>query len=74
MKLFNVKISAKNFVITFVAPVFFLWLLCFHLAVAVPSFFGMFIYKAFSSMVTKNEFFGTLKFLLLKDEGDVQQL
>ena len=65
MKLFSVKISAKNVVITFVATIFFVWLLCFRLTTAIPSLLGTFVYKAFTSMVTKNEFSGTLKLFIL---------
>ena len=65
MKFFSVKISAKNFVITFVATVFFVQLSCFRLTAAIPSLFGMFVYEAFTSMVTKNEFSRTLKLFIL---------
>ena len=50
MKLFRVKIRMKNVVIT-VATVFFV--------------FGMFVCKAFTSMVTKNEIFISLKLFIL---------
>ena len=65
MKMFNVKISTKNVVITFVATGFFVYLSCFRLTAAIPSLFGMFVYEAFTSMVTKNEFSGTLKLFIL---------
>ena len=64
MKLFSVKINAKNVVITFGATVFFVLVLCFRLTAAIPSLLGMFAYKAFTSMVTKNEFSGTLKLFI----------
>ena len=78
MKLFSVKINAKNDVIAFGATVFFVLVLCFRLTAAIPSLLGMFAYKAFTSMVTKgmfaykaftsmvtkNEFSGTLKLFI----------
>ena len=65
MNLLSVKISAKNVFITFVATVFFVSLLCFHLTGAMPLLFGIFVYKDFKSMVTKYEFSGTLKMFIL---------
>ena len=65
MKLCSVKINAKDVVITFVATVFFVKLSCFSFTAAMPSLFGMFVYKAFTSMVTKNNFSGILKLLIL---------
>ena len=61
MKMFSVKTIAKNVVITFVSTVFFLWLLCFGVATAIPLLFGIFVYKAFTFMETENELAGFLK-------------
>ena len=69
MNLFSVKISAKNVAITFVATVLFGQLPCFRLTAAIPSSFGMFVYKIFTSMVTKNEFSGTLKLFILSTKS-----
>lgn len=58
MKLFSVKTSAKDVVLTFVTTVFFELLPCFYSTAAK---FGMLVHKAFTSLITINGFSGDHK-------------
>ena len=49
IKLFNVRMRAKNVVITFVATARFGWLSRYFFTAFVPSAFGMLVYKEFTS-------------------------